>query len=61
MRGRAPYEIECQWVYGPPLPIGVGPEQRADPRPRGYLEEALAIARFEPGRYEVVADFAPPG
>jgi hypothetical protein len=28
MRGRAPYEIECQWVYGPPLPIGVDPEQR---------------------------------
>jgi quinol monooxygenase YgiN len=34
---------------------------RADPRPRSYLEEALAIARFDPGSYEVVADFAPPG
>src|SRR5215468_12663081 len=33
---------------------------RADPRPRSYLEEALTIARFEPGSYEVVADFTPP-
>jgi quinol monooxygenase YgiN len=33
---------------------------RADPRPRSYLEEALTIAVFEPGSYEVVADFAPP-
>jgi quinol monooxygenase YgiN len=33
---------------------------RADPRPRQYLEEALAIAKFDPGSYEVVADFAPP-
>lgn len=34
---------------------------RSDPRPRSYLEEALAIAQFEPGSYEVVADFTPPG
>jgi quinol monooxygenase YgiN len=34
---------------------------RADPRPRSHLEEALTIARFEPGSYEVVADFTPPG
>jgi quinol monooxygenase YgiN len=33
---------------------------RADPRPRPYLEEALAISTFAPGSYEVVADFAPP-
>jgi quinol monooxygenase YgiN len=34
---------------------------RADPRPRSYLEEALAIAQFEPDSYEVVADFTAPG
>jgi quinol monooxygenase YgiN len=34
---------------------------RADPTPRPYLERALAIAKFEPGMYEVVETFAPPG
>jgi quinol monooxygenase YgiN len=33
---------------------------RADPTPRPYLEQALAIAKFEPGMYEVVETFAPP-
>jgi quinol monooxygenase YgiN len=33
---------------------------RADPRPRSYLEQALTMASFEPGSYEVVADFTPP-
>jgi heme-degrading monooxygenase HmoA len=32
---------------------------RKDPAPIPYLQEALAIARFEPGVYEVVASFAP--
>jgi hypothetical protein len=32
---------------------------KADPRPRRFLEEALAIASFEPGSYDVVDDFAP--
>jgi quinol monooxygenase YgiN len=32
---------------------------REDPAPRIYLEEALAIARFEPGMYEVVQTFLP--
>jgi len=32
---------------------------RKDPRPRAYLEEALSIAKFEPGSYEVVEDYAP--
>jgi quinol monooxygenase YgiN len=32
---------------------------RADPRPRPYLERALAMAKFEPGMYEVVQTFAP--
>jgi hypothetical protein len=32
---------------------------REDPAPRTYLEEALAIARFEPGMYEVVQTFLP--
>jgi len=28
MRGRAPYEIELHWVYGPPLPVGLTAEAR---------------------------------
>jgi quinol monooxygenase YgiN len=30
---------------------------RQDPRPLPFLEQALAIARFEPGMYEVVRTF----
>jgi quinol monooxygenase YgiN len=33
---------------------------RKDPGPLPYLQEALTIAKFEPGMYEVVASFAPP-
>jgi quinol monooxygenase YgiN len=33
---------------------------RNDPGPVPYLREALAIAKFEPAMYEVVASFAPP-
>jgi quinol monooxygenase YgiN len=33
---------------------------RKDPTPLPYLQEALTIARFEPGMYEVVETFAPP-
>jgi quinol monooxygenase YgiN len=33
---------------------------RRDPGPAPYLQEALTIARFEPGMYEVVQSFAPP-
>jgi quinol monooxygenase YgiN len=32
---------------------------RADPGPLPYLQQALAIAKFEPGMYEVVSTFAP--
>jgi quinol monooxygenase YgiN len=32
---------------------------RQDPAPRPFLEEALSFARFEPGMYEVVAEFHP--
>ena len=32
---------------------------RKDPRPLPYLEQAMSIARFEPGSYEVVEDFSP--
>lgn len=32
---------------------------RADPRPRSYLEEALRIATFDPGSYEVVEESLP--
>jgi quinol monooxygenase YgiN len=32
---------------------------REDPAPRPYFERALAIAKFEPGMYEVVRTFLP--
>lgn len=32
-------------------------DMRADPGPLPYLQEALTIATFEPGMYEVVATF----
>ncbi len=32
---------------------------RQDPAPLPFLQEALAIATFEPGMYEVVQTFAP--
>jgi quinol monooxygenase YgiN len=33
---------------------------RENPAPLPYLQEALAIAKFEPGMYEVVEIFSPP-
>jgi hypothetical protein len=33
---------------------------REDPGPVPYLREALTMAKFEPGTYEVVESFAPP-
>jgi quinol monooxygenase YgiN len=33
---------------------------RRDPGPAPYLQEALTIAKFEPGIYQVVESFAPP-
>jgi len=32
---------------------------RADPAPLPYLQQALALAKFEPGMYEVVRTFTP--
>ena len=34
---------------------------RENPAPMPYLQQALAIAKFEPGMYEVVQEFSPPG
>jgi hypothetical protein len=34
---------------------------RKDPAPLQILQEALTIAKFEPGIYEVVRTFAPAG
>jgi quinol monooxygenase YgiN len=34
---------------------------RQDPGPLPFLQEALTIARFEPGMYEIVRTFAPIG
>jgi quinol monooxygenase YgiN len=33
---------------------------RRDPDPLPYLKEALTIAKFDPGIYEIVRAFAPP-
>jgi quinol monooxygenase YgiN len=32
---------------------------RADPGPSPYLQQALAIAKFDPGMYEVIETFLP--
>jgi hypothetical protein len=34
---------------------------RQDPGPLPFLEEALTIAKFEPGMYEIVQTFWPAG
>jgi quinol monooxygenase YgiN len=34
---------------------------RRDPAPLPYLQQALKISKFEPGVYEVVESFLPPG
>ena len=34
---------------------------RQDPGPLPFLQEALTIAKFEPGIYEVVRTFTPAG
>jgi hypothetical protein len=34
---------------------------RKDPAPLPFLQEALTIAKFEPGMYEVVESFVPMG
>ena len=41
--------------------IEVYEAMRADPAPLPYLQQALAIAKFEPGRYEVVESFSAGG
>ena len=33
---------------------------RGDTRPAAYLEEAMSIAEFQPGMYEVVGEFVHP-
>ena len=34
---------------------------RENPAPLPYLQQALAIAKFEPGMYEIIRTFSPPG
>ncbi len=40
--------------------IGDYETMRRDPGPLPFLEEALSIARFEPGMYEIARTFSPP-
>ena len=28
MQGEAPYHLKFSWVYGPPVPVGLTPEER---------------------------------
>jgi transposase len=39
----------------------LGQGMRQDPAPLPFLQEALTIAKFEPGVYEVVRTFTPAG
>jgi len=34
---------------------------RENPAPLPYLQQALVIAKFEPGMYEIIRTFSPPG
>jgi hypothetical protein len=36
VEGRAPYELKYRWTYGPPIPIGIGPDAR-----RALIEEQV--------------------
>ena len=50
MRGQAPYEIEFQWVYGPPIPVGLEPAARKamiDKRVREMFEQGHAAPQGE--------------
>ena len=38
LRGRAPWEIEVRWLYGPPLPVGLTPEAR-----QAMISERIAM------------------
>jgi len=35
-------------------------QMRQDPTPAPFLQEAMTLAKFEPGIYDVVETFAPP-
>jgi hypothetical protein len=47
-------------MYAQWLSIDHYQAMRQDTAPLPFLEEALTIAKFEPGVYEVVRTFAPP-
>src|SRR3984893_18730964 len=48
-------------MYAPWRSIDEYQAMRRDPTPLPFLQEALTIAKFEPGMYEVVRTFAPAG
>jgi quinol monooxygenase YgiN len=48
-------------MYAQWLSIDHYQAMRRDPAPLPFLQEALKIAKFEPGLYEVVQTFAPAG
>src|SRR6185436_19468641 len=58
IQGRAPYELELRWTYGPPTPVGLTPAARAaliDER----VSELLALV-VPDGEAERVADLVRP-
>ncbi len=46
-------------MYAHRQTIGDYETMRKDPAPRPYLQQALTIAKFEPGMYEVVETYRP--
>ena len=61
------YQRACVLVGGEALDWAIGgasmiiQAMRQDPAPLPFLQEALTIAKFEPGVYEVVRTFTPAG
>ena len=47
MQGEVPYHIKFSWVYGPPLPVGLDPEQRRAMRIQRW-EQILSVSQAAP-------------
>jgi len=55
LRGQAPYHLEFQWTYGPPIPAGLSPEERSA-MTRQRLEEIFEQT-LRPRRIELGVDW----
>ena len=54
-----PFGTESVTIFFPHQRLRFDSVARADPAPRPYLHQALTLARFEPGMYEIVRTFSP--